>query len=136
MDNATTLSLESLCGTHFLSGVELTSEEYDGEKCEVCLFKLDDVTYKLVEDPDDGYRSYCREICVTKSEPQYAFPEIEVLCYMMSGDNNVLVFKDTANGETILEVGTLDIYDWYPCCHFKYTPENMACNHNERKATK
>lgn len=123
---------ESLCGEHLLSGVELTSEARDGEPCGACLFKLDGVTYKAVEDPDDGYRNYCRNLEISAAEPFYKFPEIKVFCHMMEDDNyennDVLVIRDFVSGKAILEVGTKNTDDYYPYCHFKYMPENMSCN--------
>jgi len=121
--------LEDLCGRHRFSGCELTRRE-DG--CGVCRFTLDDVTYEAVEDPDDGYRSFCSDLEIVKRKPRYTFPAIEVLCSMKEDDDfmcyEVLVIRDAKNGKTVLEVGTENIGDYYPCCCFSYTPENMSCN--------
>lgn len=132
------LILESLCGKHIFSGCELISTKIDGwcfgEDYTICLFTLDGTTYKAIEDPDDGYRSYCRELEISEKPPRYTFPGIEVECSMMENDdyyhqnNNCLVIRDSENGKTILEIGTKNYDDWYPYCHFSYTPENMACN--------
>lgn len=130
------LNLQSLCGEHFLSGVELKKEEieigYGKETCEVILFTLDGVTYRLVENPDDGYRSYCEEISISEKPPRFSFPPVKVLCSMMDNSdyekNDCIVIRDCANGKTILEAGTKNYDDYYPYCHFSYTPENMACN--------
>lgn len=57
-----------------------------------------------------------------------------MICSMMPNDggwgysNDVLVLTDKITGEVVLEVGTMDYDDYYPCCHFHYAPENMACN--------
>ncbi|MDE7398956.1 MAG: hypothetical protein K2N06_05445 [Oscillospiraceae bacterium] len=121
-------TLESLCGEHTFSGCELIEE--DG--CGVCLFTLDNITYKAIEDPDDGYRSFCNDIQISEQKPNCTFPGIRVLYHMMEDDNwgcnNVLVIRDILNGKIILEVGTKNTGDYYPYCHFHYTPENMACN--------
>lgn len=130
------LTLESLCGEHYLSGVEEKSEEverlYGTELCDVVLFTLDGVTYKLVENPDDGYRSYCDEITISEKPPKYTFPPVKVVCSMMENNgyenNDCIVIRDSSNGKTILEAGTKNYDDWYPYCHFSYTPKNMACN--------
>lgn len=130
------ICFENLCGKHTFSGCELTSEDiecfYGVENCGICLFMLDGVTYKAVEDPDDGYRSYCRDLRISEKNPRYCFPAIEVVCSMMKDRNyernDVLVVRDAENGKVILQVGTRNTDDYYPYCWFKYTPENMACN--------
>lgn len=130
------LTLESICGKHIFSGCELTTENvyvgYGSEACTVCLFTLDGVTYKAVENPDDGYRSYCKDIEISEIKPKYSFNGIEVVCSMMesidSFEHDVLIIQDAKNGKTVLEVGTKYVDDYYPCCHFDYTPENMSCN--------
>lgn len=53
------ICFKDLCGKHLFSGCELTSEfviwwGYP-EKSGVCLFTLDGVTYKAIENPGDGY---------------------------------------------------------------------------------
>lgn len=60
-------------------------------------------------------------------------PPQEMRCYMKAeneyGENaDVLVMQDTTTDEIVLEVGTENYDDWYPCCHFEYHPEGMACN--------
>ena len=130
------ICFENLCGKHTFSGCELTSEDiecfYGVENCGICLFTLDGVTYKAIEDPDDGYRSYCRDLRISEQPPRYCFPAIEVVCSMMEDKNyernDVLVVRDEENGKVILRVGTRNTDDYYPYCWFEYTPENMACN--------
>lgn len=142
------ITLKSFCGEHYLSGVELTSsktkEEFgiDGytfeESCNVLLIELDGNTIKFVEDPDDGYRSYCKRIEYVEEKPKYTFPPIKVLVSMMEDNyyekNDCLVFRDVVTSETVLEVGTRNTDDYYPYCHFRYIPENMCINQeNEMK---
>lgn len=60
-------------------------------------------------------------------------PPQEMRCYMKAeneyGENaDILVMQDTTTDEIVLEVGTENYDDWYPCCHFEYHPEGMACN--------
>lgn len=131
------IRLKSLCGEHFFSGCELTSEDvidwYDEVvNCGVCLFTLDGVTYKAIEDPDDGYRSYCSSLVISEQKPQCSFPAVKVTCSMAEDDdygrNEILVIRDAQNEKTILRVGTGNTDDYYPYCVFDYTPENMSCN--------
>lgn len=130
------MELKELCGKHVFSGCELTNEKrkiygYE-ENCQVCLFTLDGVTYKAIENPDDGYRSFCEEIKTSEKPPKYLFDGITVVCSMRDDDrydkHDVLVVRDAENGKTVLEVGTMCCDGYYPCCYFAYTPENMECN--------
>ena len=128
------MELKDLCGKHIFSGCELSSterEELSGYfvDCGVCLFTLDGITYKAVENPDDGYRSYMDELEISDVAPRYSFDGVDVICYMQENDyTDILVIRDAHNGKTILEVGT-DMYDsYYPMCRFLYQPENMTCN--------
>lgn len=134
--------LKNLCGEHLLSGVELTVEKfhsyYAGEtQVEVLLFTLDGITYVMSENPDDDYRSYCADIEITKRTPKFSFPPVKVSCSMMGDNyyekNDCIVMRDAKNGEIILEAGTRNYDDYYPYCHFRYLPENMACNQEARQ---
>lgn len=134
-DENTTVKLSSLAGRHKLSGVELgvihniaTKEEQNYVK-----FTLDNVHYLAVEDPSDGYRSYCKELVVTEKPPRFSFEPQDMDCMMMESfpggfENDILVMKDADNGKVVLEIGTANVDDWYPCCRFHYKPENMSCN--------
>ena len=82
------ITLESLCGEHLLPGVEMTKEETENMYSEkvisdALLFTLDGITYMMVENPSDGYRSYCEEIKVSNRKPRFSFPPVKVLCSMM-----------------------------------------------------
>ena len=135
------MELKDLCGRGKFSGCEMKTEmieDYYGtpEETNVCLFTLNGVTYKAVENLDDGYRSYCNELEISDEKPCFTFPEIEVVCEMMpdttygSGyeENDVLVIKDAESDMVVLEVGTRNVDDYYPVAHFEYHPENMSCN--------
>lgn len=139
------MKLKDLCGKHIFSGCELTVHGNNNDfrfidTCHVCLFTLDEVTYVAVEDPDDGYRSYCNDLEISEVKPKYSFPGVEVECSMKNDTgecgwiekNDILVIRDLGTGKVILEVGTANINDYYPYCHFEYHPENMKCNQNIR----
>lgn len=123
-----------------LSGVDLSIEDDGTETYNICLFTLDGVTYKAIEDPSDGYRSYCKDLEISDKKPFYTFPAVKVFCCMKDNDryqnNNVLVMKDFLNGKSILEVGTENFDDYYPYCHFQYSPENMTINQALNKTNK
>lgn len=141
MNTQKEIKLKKLCGVHLLQGFELTTQKAkqycDEDECNVVKFKLDGITYIAVEDPDDGYRSWCEEIKITDEEPKYSIPDCKVICKMkphdISGDHDVLIGVDAHTGLVVFEIGTLYTDDYYPECHFEYHPENMVCNLNAKK---
>ena len=136
------MELKDLVGKHLLQGIELGTEPNPGqwrtfETREFILFTLDRVTYKAIEDPDDGYRSYMEDLEIVEEVPRTSIPDVEVLGTMRAPskweDNDVIEFLDTKNGLPILAIGTGNTNDYYPYCVLEYTPENMACNDEVRK---
>lgn len=129
--------LKDLCGIHKLQGFELFEKniirDFDSweTKCQGVRFMLDGIIYEAIEDPDDGYRSYCDDITITKEKPKYTFPDCEVICTMKTDDNgehDVLIGTDANTRLVVFEIGTMYIDDYYPYCHFVYNPENMYHN--------
>ena len=137
--------LKDLAGKHILQGIELGTTKYkfewsDRKEVNCVKFTLDGKTYMAIEDPSDGYRSYCEDLCVVKEECRTKLPDIEVVCVLRNKDeygntSELLEFIDCGNGKTILTVGTGNTSDYYPYCVFEYTPENMTCN-KKRKVNK
>jgi len=83
------MELKDLVGLHKLSGVDVIQEkvkhcvdcfEYDYEN--VVKFILDDITYKAVEDSQNGYRSYCGELIVCNEPIANNFLPQEVMVKM------------------------------------------------------
>jgi hypothetical protein len=131
------MELKDLVGEHELSGVDTTTErvkEYGDyyEDCEVVRFVIDGKTYKATEDPDDGYRSYLKEIEVTNEKVANTFPPQRVVGKMKDNidgeENNTIQFIDTTTGNIVLEVGTDNTDDYYPYCVLRWSPENLAIN--------
>jgi hypothetical protein len=121
------LTLNELCGKHTLQGVEYRNDGYS----DILLFKLDGITYKATEDPEDGYRSHMEELEVVEQPPRYAF-ETEVVCSMREArDAEILEMRDTQNGKTILRIGTENTWDYYPYCVMEWMPQNMSCNQED-----
>jgi len=103
------------------------------ENAEYVIFILDGVAYQAVEDPDDGYRSYCKDIeIVDAATIKNKFEPIEVICKMTEDGqyqkNDVLEIYDGITGGIILEIGTENTNDYYPYFVFRFTPENMSLN--------
>ena len=129
------VGLDTFLGKHCLSGVEYTTVKDDeGYQYEAFKFCLDGTTYIVSKDPDDGYRSRCREIIVSKTPcSAYFWPPIEIVGLYDDDDRKeVIKFVDANNGKTVVRFGTENSGDWYPCCVMEWIPENMSSNMDRR----
>lgn len=131
------MKLEDFVGNHFLSGVELSTQKkhiYGSkyEDCGVILFIIDGVTYKAVEDPDDGYRSYLDDLSITDEKIKNTFPSHEVIGRMKEDENyeknDIIQFIDVTTNKIVLEIGTGNTNNYYPYCVFEWNPQNLAIN--------
>ena len=126
------MKLKSLVGKHILSGIEYgvkNVNDHWNTACNYIRFCLDGVTYDAIEDLDDGYRSYLKELEVVKDMPKIKLPDCPVICEMLDDDNaEVLIIRDAICKKKVISIGTDYSDDWYPCCVFNYNPENLWCN--------
>lgn len=129
------INLNSLKGKHFLSGVDFGIHKWKDkyrEDSNTMIFILDDITYEAIEDPSDGYRSCLDSLVITNKKVKNTFTKHEVLCRKKKEDkyanHDTLEFIDVITGEIVLEVGTDNYDDWYPCCVMRWCPENLAIN--------
>ena len=131
------MELKDLIGLHELSGVDHTTEmvkQYGNhnEEVNVVRFILDGKTYKVIEDPSDGYRSYCGQIDVCDEQLSNTFPPQNVIGKMMDSSDysqcDIIQFTDEVTGKVVLEIGTANSDDYYPYCVMYWSPENLACN--------
>lgn len=133
------MKLTDLVGLHKLSGVDTTTENVklyewsdNTEYCSVVRFVLDGVTYKAIEDPDDGYRSYCSELIMCDEPVANNFQPHVVMAKMKDDEtyqtNYTIQFIDVVTGKIVLEVGTDNADDYYPYCVMCWNPENLAIN--------
>ena len=132
------MEFKDLIGLHELSGVEITTERvkvYEWsdteEDCQVMKFILDGKKYMAHEDPNDGYRSTCGDLKEYDGEIKNTFIAQKVECKMKPNgyyDNDILQMFDIITEKLVLEVGTSDFNDYYPCCEMSFNPENMAIN--------
>lgn len=128
------MKLSDLVGKRCLMGVGMGSAEYYGTEYEYLEFNLDGVTYRAVEDPDDGYRSYCSKLQIVPYLPKVNGFIQDVICSMSTNaGDDVLVMTNAETGETLLEVGTEAYNDYYPCCHFYWRPEGLSANSHLRE---
>lgn len=130
------MEVKELVGKHLLTGVDSYSkEETDkssysyGEDANCVSFILDGVTYTATEDPNDGYRSSMKSLEIDKYAVKNIFPEVEVFGKMKANEeysvNDTIQFVNTKNGEVVLEVGTDNTDDYYPCFVGNFYPENL-----------
>ena len=111
---------------------------------------LDGVIYDVMEDPDDGYRSYMDAIYVRDLMPLNiwtpAEPVIGKLCdkdsdrwctsyhgdYTYRNDRcNILELWSTVTNKCVVEFGTDFVDDYYPSFVDAFHPQNMSFNCNE-----
>jgi hypothetical protein len=127
------VTFESLVGPHILTGVdfEVVREQYY-EDASVIRFVLDGVTYVCTEDPSDGYRSSMGSLIrddAPTTPVKNTFVGVAVLGRLCTTpDNDILEFVDSVNGNVILEVGTSNTDDYYPCFVGNFYPELMHVN--------
>ena len=129
------MELKELVGKHYLSGFDTSTEkavDSRHEDFEVVRFVLDGKTYKAIEDPSDGYRSYLQDLVITDEVISNTFPPQEVIGKMKEDSdysvNDTIQFIDAVTGKIVLEVGTNNTDDYYPYCVMNWRPENLAIN--------
>jgi hypothetical protein len=136
------MELKELVGAHLLTGVDRETKRikeswgYGYEDCDCISFVLDGVVYSAVEDPDDGYRSSCRELMKSMGTTKNTFPPCAVTGRMQPDStyktNDVLELIDVKTGQTVLRVGTANTDDYYPYFVAEWHPEGMAINSNAK----
>lgn len=138
------MELKDLVGRHFLSGVDLVSEDipskwtfeagetYHGE---TLTFVLDGVTYTAFQDDDDGYRSSMRDIEKSERAVKNTFPGEEVIGRMKEPESDsyvtsctILELISVVTGKTVLSVGTDNDDDYYPSWVGYFEPKNLSAN--------
>jgi hypothetical protein len=130
--------LKDLTGVHWLSGVDLSEEmypeQYSGKPAstEVMRFVLDGVTFRVVEDPNDGYRSSMREIGISLDKVQNMFEPCEVYCAYKDNSTgqacDLLEMRSITSDQIVVIVGTQASDDYYPSFISTYLPENLSAN--------
>lgn len=118
--------LKDLVGVHRLQAVAY-GKNGNG------LFKLDGITYEAVCDEDDGYRSYMDDLAIVDDMPKMFDIPVLVLFEDPWHDDRIEIL-DNRNKRLVLNVGTKDIDDYYPCYVFDYHPENIFENKETKHA--
>lgn len=91
-------------------------------------FKIGDVVYEALEDPDDGYRSYLTSVAVRDGGIFFPNPVATVTITECSEpEPNNDSFAGYAikgeDGHQWLKFGTDTSDNYYPCFVFRYTPK-------------
>ncbi len=87
-------------------------------------FKLDDMVFEVVENPDDGYRSYMDTINLLSDTGKLVFFKrmLDRVAVIYDNNNNGYNLVSTKDGHVWLRVGTDYSDDYYPYFIFDYTP--------------
>lgn len=115
--------LSQLVGNHILTGVHTEDKYETPEHYTSCRFTVDGVTWEVLEDPEDGYRSSVGAVEIIECRPleQYSIP---VRCELTE-TNAEYILRFFAGDHCILELGTDGQDDYYPSfvCNYKPLPE-------------
>ncbi len=130
-----TEKIDEIMRDHFLALVGNVVDYYgaDGGEHE---FKIDGVVFKVLEDPDDGYRSHLGAIEYSDDSKGLFFKEpiaqVKIEIYDETGKdddmwesqlNQGYRLVDTTDGHVWLEFGTHNYDDYYPCFIFRHHPK-------------
>ena len=125
------ITLEDLVGEHTLYAVDCPRDDH--KHAAQIRFQLGRVTYVATEDPCDDYRSYMQDIRVSAERCADAarLPKpARVIGRMRTrdeygGTSHVLQLLNARTGAVVVEVGTDNTDDYYPCWVASYQPENL-----------
>lgn len=130
------MELKDLVGDHKLDAVDFSEESIKTygdvfEDCQICRFRLDGIVYLAIEDPDDGYRSYMRDLKTDESAiMKNVFDPIDVVCHHRTknrcDNDDILEVINKKTGKVILEVGIGNYDDYYPYFVANFRPENIG----------
>ena len=125
--------IEEFAKQHFLALVGGTFDYYGADGGDHT-FKIDGVVFKVLEDPDDGYRSHLGTIDYTDQHSSIFFStpvaqvKIELYDCRSSDDyqetkNQGYRLVDITDGHVWLEFGTHNYDDYYPMFIFRHFPK-------------
>lgn len=106
-------------------------------------FCLGSGIYEAVQDPDDGYRSYCEDIEMVQDASKLVFfkqpiARVRVEKYSVNGIRNTTgdsLWFDNFRGWRLVDIddghewlifGTDNTEDYYPCALFSYVPKENS----------
>ena len=110
--------------------IDTVTGGYTGEACERISVRLDDTYYLFVEDPSDGYRSYC-DMSTRLTPPndeafslEHTSIPVYVLDLVDSGYfTGMEMYRDEECTQLVFRCGTDSTDDYYPMCVMEYNIE-------------
>lgn len=131
-------SLDQLVGPHKMKHTPITDvrHPFDPDAGGIA-FGLDDAIYMVFEDPSDGYRSHAGPLLSFKGRfsdlgaRRFDYCDLDVVCSMKTSNGKegwerkeceILEVRVAETGDLILEVGTENTDDHYPCFIARWTP--------------
>lgn len=124
------IELKNLVGSHILSGIDLGAEPLeDGMLANYVKFTLDGITYRVNENPEDGFRSWMQDPQIVAEPCKIQLPNVLVNCGLDPDTcSEILIMTDMNDGLEIMRIGTYYNDELYPTCIFNWYPENLPCN--------
>lgn len=135
-----TIELKDLIGEFWLDAVDYSSRDtvnsygHEYQDCSLIRFRLNDISYTIFEDPDDGYRSSMGQFFVSDEPmintftPQWVVGTWQEQSARADAAPDVIDFIDVWTGKVVLSVGTDHGDAYYPSFVANFNPENMAIN--------
>jgi len=124
-------NIDEIMRNHFLSLVGIPLDYYGADEGE-CEFMIDEIVFKVIEDPDDGYRSHLGTIEYSDDSKGIFFrapiAQVQIEIYSEPGEyggqlNEGYRLIDVNDGHSWLEFGTHNYDDYYPCFVFRHIPK-------------
>lgn len=124
---------------HFLNLIGAEVEYYGADEAALT-FKIDGVVFKVLEDPDDGYRSYLKTVDYTDDNDSIFFRSPLALVRIETYDdkgaddgadqymnlaNQGYRLVDAIDGHVWLKFGTHNYDDYYPMFVFRHSPKKI-----------
>ena len=101
------------------------------------MFKIDHHVFEVIEDENDGYRSYMDSVEVTQDNKLVflgkSFADVVVRDYT-EGDFQGYALVDVIDGHRWLVFGTDHVDDYYPCFRFYYQTKEELLEEAEKQA--
>ena len=136
-------TIQSMARVHF-TNLENGILDYYGADAGDNTFKVDSIVFKVLEDPDDGYRSHLGAIDYSDKHDSIFFgtpiARVRIEVYDESnGDegwgsqlNQGYRLVDVEDDHVWLEFGTHNYDDYYPCFVFRHYPKVPGGQHESR----
>lgn len=108
--------------------VSMVGGEYDFYGMEHNAVKLNDMIFEILEDPNDGYRSYLGAVRIADSDSQYIFFRRSLAKIRIEAIDDGEIFMgyylvDVKDNHVWCRIGTSYVDDYYPSFTCEYSPK-------------